>query len=182
MFCQQTLVCIIAGDLNSRTAENEDFCENISDSEALYIPLPTDNFENDIPMRTRCSQDKGMNGNGAELLQFCKFSEFRILNGRTGKDNGIGKFTYVCSSGRSVVDYVLCKQCDFSYISGFEVLPETIYSDHCQLKLSMKFKMTKKSIPKNNMCKSRILRWDNSEQADYRDKLSKIEVVFVKNV
>ena len=49
----------------------------------------------------------------------------------------VGKYTYCGSSGRSVVDYMLCKQRDFPYITNFEVLPETIYSDHCQLQLFM---------------------------------------------
>ena len=62
----------------------------------------------------------------------------------------MGKYTYCDSSGRSVVDYMLCKQRDFSYITNFEVLPGTIYSDHCQLQLFMKFQM--KNITITKMC------------------------------
>ena len=142
-------VCIIAGDLNARTSEHNDFCEILNDKEEIYLNLPDDDMDSNLSICKRYSQDKVINANGSDLLQFCKLSGFRILNGRIVKDNRIGKYTYCGSSGRGVVDYILCKQRDFSYITNFEVLPETIYSDHCQLQLFMKFQMKNITITKN---------------------------------
>ena len=53
----------------------------------------------------RVSQDKIMNMNGRKPLEFCKMHIFGICNGRLGSDKGIGKYTNVGSSGKSVVDF-----------------------------------------------------------------------------
>ena len=56
----------------------------------------------------RFSEDNGhVNNNGLLLLDFCKQTGLRIMNGRVGADQGIGKHTFVGSRGSSVVDYVL---------------------------------------------------------------------------
>ena len=55
----------------------------------------------------------------------------RICNGRLGSDYGIGKYTNVGSSGKSVVDYVLVNPSLFDYFSIFEVCEPNILSDHC---------------------------------------------------
>ena len=143
----------------------------------IYLNLPDDDMDSNLSicLCKRYSQDKVMNVNGSDRLQFCKLSGFRILNGRIGKDNRIGKYTYCGSSGRSVVGYVLCKQRDFSYITNFEVLPETIYSDHCQLQLSMKFQMKNISIT-NNVSINRL---DNEKVDAYQNELAKADDVFV---
>ena len=60
-------------------------------------------------MLNRVSQDKVVNEHGNYLLNFCKASGLRIINGRIGNDGGIGKFTCVTENGCSVVDYVLCR-------------------------------------------------------------------------
>ena len=171
-------ICIIAGDLNARTLDLDDFCEILNDKEDIYLNLPDDDMDSNLSMCKRFSKDKVMNVNGSYLLQFCKLSGFRILNGRIGEDNRIGKYTYCGSSGRSVVYYMLCKQRDFSYITNCEVLPETIYSDHCQLQLSMKFQMKNISIT-NNVSINRMLRWDNEKVDAYQNDLAKADDVFV---
>ena len=71
------------------------------------------------------------------MLDFCKETGLRVLNGRVGKDKGIGKCTYVDSAGKSVVDYVMVSQCLFSAINTFEVLEPNILSDHCIVKFSV---------------------------------------------
>ena len=89
-------VCIMAGDLNVRTWEHND-----GDILKMY------------------SQDKVMNLNGGDLLQCCKLSIFWIPNGRIGKDNRTGKYTYCGSSERIVVLLIIC------YLNNviFHILP-----------------------------------------------------------
>ena len=74
-----------------------------------------------------------MNNNGNLLLEFCKQTGLRILNGRVGRDANIGKYTFFGyrSRGSSLVDYVLCSDSVFKYISSFEVGDPNILSDHC---------------------------------------------------
>ena len=73
----------------------------------------------------------------SESIDFCKETGLRIINGRVGKDKGIGKCTYVGSAGKSVVDYVIASQCLFSAIDTFEVSDPNILSDHCMVKFSV---------------------------------------------
>ena len=66
----------------------------------------------------RYSQDEGhTNNNGLLLLDFCKQTDVRILNGRVGNDKGIGRYTFVGNRGSSVVDDVLASQILFTCIS-----------------------------------------------------------------
>ena len=51
--------------------------------------------------------DKSINTNGRKLLDFCKQNGLHICNGRIGEDKNVGKFTYIASTGRSVIDYVI---------------------------------------------------------------------------
>ena len=55
---------------------------------------------------------------GICLLDMCKSTELRIVNGRTGENKFIGRFTCIKGTGKSVEDYVLCKYELFSMISG----------------------------------------------------------------
>ena len=55
----------------------------------------------------------------------------RILNERVGADSNVGKYTYVSSIGKSVVDYVIASQSLFSRINTFSVDEPNILSDHC---------------------------------------------------
>ena len=80
----------------------------------------------------RSSEDEvHVNNNGLLLLDFCKQTGLRIMNGRVGNDQGIGKYTFVGSRGRSLVDYVLSSQLMFKFIKDFEVQEPNILSDHC---------------------------------------------------
>ena len=58
----------------------------------------------------RANQDRGLNSNGTLLLDFCKRSGFRIVNGRVGEGSEFGKCTYVGSRGSSLIDYVIADQ------------------------------------------------------------------------
>ena len=60
----------------------------------------------------------------------CIAKELRILNGRLGSDEGIGKTTCNTSRGRSVVDYILAQTDIIKLISTFEVCGPLLISDH----------------------------------------------------
>ena len=98
-------------------------------------------FSSTLPTK-RVSKDSVVNENGSSLLDFCKQTGYMLLNDRTGTDKGIGEYTCVKRAGSSVVDYVLCRNCDLKYISDFEILPPAIFSDHSQVLFTMKFNRT----------------------------------------
>lgn len=121
---------IICGDFNSRTGTDIDYVyyDNIFNIHAL-----PDDYVIDEEL-FRYSQDKIINSNGRKLLEFCRLNCLRICNGRLGSDKGIGKFTYVGSTGRSVVDYVIVSSALLKCFLKFEVSEPTILSDHCAVK------------------------------------------------
>ena len=62
-----------------------------------------------------------------------------ICNGRIGEDKEIGKYTYVGSTGSSVVDYVLTNPTMLELINKFRVREPNILSDHCVVEFSISF-------------------------------------------
>ena len=99
----------------------------VFDNYANIDVLPTD-YVMDKTLQ-RISQDKIVNFSGRRLLEFCKMHGLRICNGRLGSDLGIGNYTYVGSSGKSVVDYVLVNPFSLDHFSTFEVGEPNIFSD-----------------------------------------------------
>ena len=89
------------------------------------------------------SEDKIVNVQGRRLLDFCKMSSLRILNGRMGVDYHIGRITCVTYNGQSLVDYVLSSPSLMQSISSFDVLSQTLYSDHNPIVFSVQSSFTK---------------------------------------
>ena len=65
----------------------------------------------------RVSMDGKCNNFGRRLLDLCKATNRRIVNGRLGKDQGVGSFTYVSQNGASVVDYLMTMKCEFPCVT-----------------------------------------------------------------
>ena len=107
---------LICGDFNSKTSVDPDFVEDDSTAHVSVLP---DEYVPDSYLQ-RFSEDIGhVNSNGLLLLDFCKQTGLRIMNGRKGDDYGVGKFTFVGSRGSSVVDYILSSQDLFHRFRSF---------------------------------------------------------------
>ena len=82
-------------------------------------------------LNDRYSKDTKINDYGKNLLDFCKQSSFRIMNGRLGNVNNSGDYTcYKSNGGASTVDYLLCRPCNITNISNFNILSKRPESDH----------------------------------------------------
>ena len=69
---------LLSGDFNSRTSVNRDYID--FDTSGEFLSLPDDYTADRV--RPRVSQDNGhTNNNGIALLEFCKQTGLRILNG-----------------------------------------------------------------------------------------------------
>jgi len=115
-------IVFLAGDLNARTGTRRDYiiCDSMDDDE--YSPDVQSN---------RLSMDKGRNSHGLKLLDLCKANSFRIANGRLS-DN-IDCFTYVSTTGSSVIDYLVLHEHDFHYVHSFSIGSYCEWSDHAPL-------------------------------------------------
>ena len=167
---------IICGDMNARTKELPDM---VLDDNSLYVPLPDDYVLDDYLPRS--SQDKSSNANGTLLLDFCKQTNLRILNGRIGSDKGIGKFTCHTHRGRSVVDYVLASTDILPLVSSFNVNDPNILSDHSIIDFSV---MSNSHLSDENdfeQCNSESVQykyiWDKNLLDEYKARLSSADTI-----
>ena len=81
----------------------------------------------------RKNKDKHMNRNGKKLIDFCKMSDMKILNGRIGKDKSLGNFTCYTTRGSSTIDYVIASTELFPKFSDFyiDILDSCMSDVHC---------------------------------------------------
>ena len=120
----------LTGDLNARSGNKRDFIEilNGRSDETLgtsRIPVP------------RVSQDKTVNRFGELLLDMCKSTDMRIVNGRLHNDAQVGSFTCMTANGESLVDYLLTSYENFNIIHDFKILPFNEFSNHAPLFFSI---------------------------------------------
>ena len=121
----------ITGDLNSRVGNKSDFIENdiiLNDDET---------FEIDRPLY-HATTDPHVNKFGNAMIDMCKATNLRIVNGRLFGDNNVGKCTCVTLNGQSLVDYLLTQQEDFHILDDFCVLNFNEFSNHAPVYFSLK--------------------------------------------
>ena len=119
---------VICGDLNARVGQTRsdyivydrvvDYIDN-----GDYIP------DNPPP---RASMDSSTNSHGLKLIDLCRSTSMRIVNGRLHSDLS-GSFTYANRMGSSVIDYLLVHENDFYIINDFRVGHFNEWSDHAPL-------------------------------------------------
>ena len=132
--------CLVMGDMNGYTNTLPDF--NNFDDNTKVLPLP-ENYICDKPTNRRNSDPRPPNNRGKDILDFCKSTGLRIINGRKLGDLN-GKFT--CFDARaetpSVIDYAIAEHELHNEISFFRVLPFTPFSDHCPLEIKINANFT----------------------------------------
>ena len=166
---------LICGDFNARVANLSDYVENDFASHVSVLP---DDYVEDIPM-ARWSEDIGTNQYGPFLLDFCKQSGLRIVNGRFGQKSG--KYTYLSDRGKSVIYYVISSQTLFKRVSNFVVSDSNILSDHCLLSFSLNCEIdtfTQEEADNSNLIKlSRKYVWRPEHVEQYMEALNSHETI-----
>ncbi|CAG2200770.1 unnamed protein product [Mytilus edulis] len=128
----------VFGDFNARTAHLNDFVENdlLHDSildrvDELFA------YVADETLPDRSNPDPGTNDYGTKLINLCKCSGLRILNGRH-EGSLANDYTYSGPKGMSVIDYLLTRSSNFDIVSKFITCNFTTYSDHAPLHIQFK--------------------------------------------
>ncbi|CAG2212577.1 unnamed protein product [Mytilus edulis] len=145
---------LVCGDFNGRIGDKQDFDDQID-----FIP-------------TKYSVDTSKNKFGDYLINFLKDAKYCVLNGRG--DQMKDDFTFVSTSGKSVVDYIAVPYTDLTnysnfkvhlisdIISEFEIQPAAgaTMPDHsvltCELSLSDYLQYTKQTYTENNIDQGRM--------------------------
>ena len=87
----------------------------------------------------RFSKDSIVSTNGQQLIEMCRATDIKIVNGRFGNDYKTGNFTCHKPNGSSVIDYVIVSPILFELIENFSVgQMDILFSDvHSPLTLSL---------------------------------------------
>ena len=85
---------------------------------------------------SRATTDHRSNRFGDLLLDLCKSLNFRVVNGRVGKDANIGQCTCYTHNGESLVDFLITEICNFCNITNFYERDFTMYSNPAPVKFS----------------------------------------------
>ena len=139
---------LLCGDFNARTNSACDYCvdDNIDD----LLDLPYDYIQ-DVPLARNNADTSQVNQHGESLLNLCKSTGIRIINGRLIGDS-TGFYTCLSPNGApSVIDYMLASEEIFPILKFFHVNDPTPQSIHNSLSLSIKtsiFKLTTRDKPK----------------------------------
>ena len=95
-----------------------------TERDSYFECIDSDDYFPDVQLFRR-SKDHNSNNFGVKLLDFCKSTALRIANGRLGCDYNCGNFTYICTyictSGTSVIDYLLLSEHCFDLAHNFKV-------------------------------------------------------------
>ena len=195
---------LIAGDLNSRIGVKQDILLNFNRNddflnvfnEQMYEHVITENdlLENGMSIY-RANSDKGSNDYGPKLIQLCNTCDMAVLNGRAGKDKGIGKTTFCGPKGESTVDFVLCSKNVLKYILKFEISDHVHFSDHKMVMFSVKsfININSKEHPNTNTLEEKrfSIKWDKDKKSSFEeylntpyinDKVNKINSLLDNNI
>jgi exonuclease III len=123
---------LLGGDFNCRTGALLDF---LPASDSVHSSLP--NYDQDCNVCLRNNTNVRVNVFGKSLIQLCKTTNMRLVNGRTVGDI-FGNFTYYNTQGASAVDYVIVLASWLQSVKYFSVLPFTHMSDHCPIEMHTK--------------------------------------------
>ena len=147
--CCSNKYVTISGDINARTAKLPDYVKldqyisdqfDFDDDIANFFDK-TEILKNlNIPVE-RSSMDVKTNNTGYWLTDVCKNNNLFIVNGRVGKDKGIGRKTF---RKTSTIDYTICTANCFPFLTQFEVIElDPIFSDgHSLLSWSLNINLT----------------------------------------
>ena len=129
---------LVLGDLNGRTGRVEDF---VRDDRDKHCPADNPLYTRDSFLSRNNTDCNPVDQQGKLVLDLCKNTGLRILNGRTFGDSA-GNFTryplHKPTDKPSVIDYALCGQSFLPEVFSFSVLPFTDLSDHCCISTSVK--------------------------------------------
>ena len=127
--------CMIYGDFNGRTNTEPDFCTNDA-TMSKFIKI-NEIEETDYPLLRNNCDKSSLDQNGTALLDLCKGSGVRILNGRIPGDS-LGYHTCFSPNGNpSTIDYFLASPDLIENINFLHVDDPSEHSIHCLLKLNI---------------------------------------------
>ncbi len=129
----------IVGDLNARTGNTPESLNghhfDVVDNESDRLCVGTSNNAM-VHLPLRQNRDKIKNSFGSRLLEIIEANNMAILNGRV-MGNSFAEKTCYTHNGSSMVDYFILSDPLLSKTEYLKVRPQTWFSDHSPLELSL---------------------------------------------
>ena len=129
---------LVGGDFNAKTSTALDFVLDQDDKHSPIMDIP--NYVSDDPLRRENCDKHSVDKQGETLLNLCKNSRMRILNGRT-KGDRYGRYTrfpLAIRESPSTLDYAIADIEIMNEVASFLVLSNLGLSDHECLSVSIK--------------------------------------------
>ena len=124
---------MVQGDFNAYTNTSPDY---VSFDESKQPYVDDDYYVEDSIMPRNNLDPKRINNSGRCLLDLCKETSLRILNGRTIGDLH-GKQSCITYNGCSLVDYTLVSSDLLRLVGYFEIHDLTSLSNHCPISCTL---------------------------------------------
>ena len=113
---------LICGEVNARCGNLLDYIED-TNVQITYMSMnETDNVHIE-----RRSKDKVVNNYGSKLVTLCTNFNVHILNGRKYSDEQ-GEYTCITSTGKGLVDWMICSTNIYNRIKTFMFLLKMLLS------------------------------------------------------
>lgn len=163
---------ILIGDFNSRSGKLCDFYDPLENS-SVYQQKKDLEASGIVTERHNC--DKKVDTHGRNLIKLCRDLNLKIVNGRFGSDKGVGEFTCIKPTGKSVVDYCVVSDFLLPSISSFNIEPfDCCMSDvHVPITMDLKISKQEKNIPKTPNEKWENIKfkstWKPESKADFQN-------------
>ena len=136
----------ICGDFNARTGQLADYTDIPGNDVFDFIQFGSmDTF----PMYDRYSDDHKSNKYGKDLLELCKSSNMRIMNGYFQNDKNTGAYTCYTARGKSLIDYLICDLSFYQSLLHFDLEPLCTNSDHRPLIFTIRLYDSNTNLPQN---------------------------------
>jgi hypothetical protein len=168
--------CLICGDFNGRTKNAPDFCTSDTIDNVIDLPYT---YVQDVELPRVNSDLSQPDNNGKKLLELCKASSLRIINGRCLGDS-VGYFTCFSHVGApSVIDYMLTSVPVFRHIEYFHVSDPGAHSIHSSLSLHIKTNPYHINVNENddNICETlKQYKWQEGDTIKYQLSIQKPEI------
>ena len=160
--------CVFGGDFNGRTRTELDYLELDAADEHSSSNLDDDH----VMLRRRNMDQSSPDSQGKSLLETCRITGMRILNGRLLGDSS-GRYTCYSHIGTpSTIDYICADERIFDLFNVFRVhSPMTDLSIHCIIGTSLDcpFRTSRPiNVPMHHMTR---FRWSPEHDEPYRNHL-----------
>ncbi len=147
------------------------------DGDLKQLTWDTKDINPEIDIGPEFSLDKMVNDYGRSLLNLCKATGYKIMNGRLHNDKNIGEFTFESELEKSVIDLLICKPSSIQMINKLSILSlRPTESEHKPVTFSLMLTPTSNyDSPINEGTTIESYKWDHTKLEMYLNTYNSVK-------